>query len=130
LRVLSTTLPQNAATSASLPAAKKAVEKPRKALYVLAFPPELRYKGRAAEAITMRTSCPPDPDEIAEASLLGTLSREENSLFARHIEECSYCRRILEFNRGYVAAMKEAASQYVASGATNPPKLKAAMGDA
>jgi len=60
----------------------------------------------------MSRLCPYNPDEIAESSVMGTISDEEYSQFAWHLAHCQQCRRILALNLRYVPAMREAAKRY------------------
>lgn len=48
--------------------------------------------------------CPADPEETAEAHLLGNLSPDEARTFEKHCGNCSSCAAIL----AYVVAMKQA----------------------
>jgi hypothetical protein len=61
--------------------------------------------------IVMSMSCPNDPDETAEASLMGILTDEECSQFVLHLTCCQACRRILALNLRYIPAMREAAKR-------------------
>jgi hypothetical protein len=62
----------------------------------------------------MLNCCPPDPDEMAEAFVTGSLSDEEASRFAWHVAQCVPCRRIVGFNLRYIPAIKEASRAYAA----------------
>jgi anti-sigma factor RsiW len=74
--------------------------------------------------------CPNDPDETAEACVLGNLSDEQASLFAWHLARCPSCRRVLAFNFRYIAAIREAARRYLSakSSESSKPKTGSAAG--
>jgi hypothetical protein len=74
--------------------------------------------------------CPTDPDETAEACVLGLLGDEEASLFAWHLAQCPSCRRVLAFNFRYIAAIREAARKYVSdeSSILSKPRTDSAAG--
>ena len=53
--------------------------------------------------------CPPDPEAVAEAYLMGTLSREQATAFEGHLAACNPCATVLEKTAEYVDAMRAAA---------------------
>ena len=55
--------------------------------------------------------CPPEPEETAEAYLLGHLDPPEATRFREHCETCEKCSRILQETRDYIEAMKRSAKE-------------------
>ena len=53
--------------------------------------------------------CPPDPEAVAEAYLMGTLSREQATAFEDHFVACNPCATVLQKTAEYVDAMRAAA---------------------
>jgi len=61
--------------------------------------------------------CPHDPQETAEAYLLGHLQPDEAHEFEDHYLTCARCAALVEESAGFVAAMRQAAHKLGRSGA-------------
>jgi hypothetical protein len=55
------------------------------------------------------TSCPPDPDEIAEAYCMDTLDAADAAAIDQHLLVCDECWGIVEATEAYVRVIREAA---------------------
>jgi hypothetical protein len=53
--------------------------------------------------------CPVEPDEIAEAYLLGSLTEEQCTAFEDHFLGCPRCSERLQFTQDYIEAIRSAA---------------------
>ena len=53
--------------------------------------------------------CPPEPETIAEAYAMGTLSTEQRTAFEDHYICCERCATLLQETAAYVEAMRTAA---------------------
>jgi uncharacterized C2H2 Zn-finger protein len=60
--------------------------------------------------------CPRDPQESAEAYLLGHLRPDEARGFEDHYLACGRCAAVFEESRAFVTAMKQAAGRLCRSG--------------
>lgn len=54
--------------------------------------------------------CPVDPDEIAEAYLLGTLPKKREAAFEKHFIGCPQCGDRLQFTEAFVSAVRRVAA--------------------
>jgi hypothetical protein len=63
-------------------------------------------------------SCPPDPEAIAEAYVMATLSAEQKMAFEDHYICCERCATLLQETAVYVEAMRTAAKDL----RSEPPK--------
>ena len=68
-----------------------------------------RPAGHHQVVITDSNNCPPDPEAVAEAYLMGTLSREQATAFEDHFAACNPCATVLQKTAEYVDAMRAAA---------------------
>jgi anti-sigma factor RsiW len=59
--------------------------------------------------ITVSNQCPPDPEAIAEAYVMGTLTADEKTAFEDHYLCCEPCATLLQETAAYVDAMRAAA---------------------
>jgi anti-sigma factor RsiW len=71
--------------------------------------PPRRPTGDDWVVIIDSNKCPPDPEAVAEAYLMGTLSREQATAFEDHFVACSPCATVLQNTAEYVDAMRAAA---------------------
>lgn len=55
--------------------------------------------------------CPADPEEIAEAYIMGTLTKEQAAAFEEHYSGCNPCATVLQNTAEYVDAMRAAAKK-------------------
>jgi hypothetical protein len=55
--------------------------------------------------------CPPAPDEIAEAYLMGTLPNEQMAAFEDHYVVCNSCATVVETTATYVDGICTAAKK-------------------
>lgn len=55
--------------------------------------------------------CPADPEEIAEAYIMGTLTKEQVVAFEEHYSGCNPCATVLQNTAEYVEAMRAAAKK-------------------
>jgi hypothetical protein len=56
-------------------------------------------------------SCPANPDEVAEAYIMGTLSSDGRAAFEDHYIGCNLCAQVLHKTAEYVASMRAAAKK-------------------
>jgi anti-sigma factor RsiW len=52
--------------------------------------------------------CPPDPESVAEAYLVGTLPKERATAFEDHFAVCEPCAAVLQKTAEYIDAMRAA----------------------
>jgi anti-sigma factor RsiW len=57
----------------------------------------------------MVNRCPVDPDEVADAYLLGTLPREQQAAFEEHYIGCPRCGDRLQFTEEFIGAVQRVA---------------------
>jgi hypothetical protein len=50
--------------------------------------------------------CPANPEEVAEAYVIGTLQKEQVIVFEDHYVTCSQCATILHKTAEYIEAMR------------------------
>jgi hypothetical protein len=62
--------------------------------------------------------CPPDPEAVAEAYAMGTLSTDQRTAFEDHYICCERCATLLQETDAYVEAMRTAAKDLQ----SKPPK--------
>jgi hypothetical protein len=55
--------------------------------------------------------CPDNPEEVAEAYVMGTLSAEQATAFQNHYVGCNRCAVVLQETAEYVEAMRAAAKK-------------------
>ncbi len=55
--------------------------------------------------------CPNNPEEVAEAYVMGTLSAEQATAFENHYVGCNRCALVLQKVVEYVDAMRAAAKK-------------------
>ena len=68
-----------------------------------------RLTGDHWVVIIYSNKCPPDPEAVAEAYLMGTLSSEQATAFEDHFVACNACATVLQKTAEYVDAMRAAA---------------------
>jgi anti-sigma factor RsiW len=61
--------------------------------------------------------CPADPDETAEAYLLGRLPEEQSAAFEEHFLGCPRCSERLQFTDDFIEAVHHAAERLRGAGA-------------
>ncbi len=59
--------------------------------------------------------CPPQPEEVAEAYILGTLSEARTAAFEAHFLACDRCAVLLQQVSDYVDALTAAARSHRAA---------------
>jgi hypothetical protein len=64
--------------------------------------------------------CPPLPEEVAEAYILGTLTEAQTAAFEAHFLACNHCTGVLQQVSEYVDAMRAAARTAPRVRAANP----------
>jgi hypothetical protein len=71
----------------------------------------LFFRPDTSQNVTMIVDrCPVDPDEIAEAYLLGTLPKERQAAFEEHFIGCPQCGDRLQFTEEFVSAVRRVAA--------------------
>ena len=55
--------------------------------------------------------CPADPAEIAEAYVMGMLTKEQETVFEGHYANCEKCAATFQKTAEYVEAMRAAAKK-------------------
>jgi hypothetical protein len=60
--------------------------------------------------------CPTDPEEVAEAYIVGTLAAADVAAFEEHYIACSRCAAVVEAADDYVLAMRDVARECRATG--------------
>jgi hypothetical protein len=55
--------------------------------------------------------CPAKPEEVAEAYMMGTLTKEQATAFEDHYVTCNRCATVLQEVAEYAGSMREAARQ-------------------
>ena len=68
-----------------------------------------RPTGHHQVVITDSNNCPPDPEAVAEAYLMGTLSGKQATAFEDHFVACNPCATVLQKTAEYLDAMRAAA---------------------
>jgi anti-sigma factor RsiW len=71
-------------------------------------------------------TCPPEPDESAEAYVMQKLSAEKAGRFRNHIGGCERCRQCVAFYEAYVEDMRAAAISVEEDGIRHAPQQEAA----
>ena len=71
----------------------------------------LKFPVIGADICPMSSQCPLDLDEVAEAYILGTLSKAEASAFEKHYIGCPECASRLDFMEDFVASFRQAAER-------------------
>ena len=67
-----------------------------------------RPTGHHQVVITDSNNCPPNPESVAEAYLVGTLPKKEANAFEDHFAACEPCATVLQRTAEYVDAMRAA----------------------
>jgi hypothetical protein len=58
-------------------------------------------------------SCPPDPNEAAEAFVMNRMDPSEASVYQEHLAHCQSCAKVVKETRDYVQAIRSASREFV-----------------
>ena len=68
----------------------------------------LAYACHNSSVVNVRTSCPSDPEEAADAYLLSRMSPGELEELELHLATCYRCSQIVETTRAFIQALRDA----------------------